>query len=92
MFRLPDDSLVVRLEDVDLQSVPEAYVHLVPKTDATMPGRRSVELGALKGNVGSSNYPVPDAVDVDPDVDWTVLVWCRPFASPVGAATQQPVG
>lgn len=92
VFRLPDGSLVVRLEDVDLQSVPEAYVHLVPKAEATRPGRRSLELGPLKGNVGSSNYRVPGEADVDPDAEWTVLVWCRPFASPVGAATQQPVG
>lgn len=68
------------------------YVHLVPNADARTPGNRSVELGALKGNVGSSNYPVPAGADADPDGDWTVLVWCRPFASPVGAATQQPVG
>jgi hypothetical protein len=91
VFRLPDDGLVVRLEDVDLQSVPEAYVHLVPRADATTPGRRSIDLGPLKGNVGSSNYRVPRRADVDPDRSWTVLVWCRPFASPVGAASQRPV-
>lgn len=90
VYRLPDGGLVVRLEDVDLQSVPEAYVHLVPGADATAPGRRSVDLGALKGNVGSSNYRVPADADIDVDRRWTVLVWCRPFASPVGAATQRP--
>lgn len=91
LYRLEDDSVVVRLEKVNLQSVPDAYVHLVPRADATAPGRRSVELGPLKGNVGSSNYPVPNRFTVDLDREWTVLVWCRPFASPVGAASQQPV-
>lgn len=92
IYRLPNESLVVRLEDVDLQNVPEAYVHLVPRADATRPGNRSVQLGPLEGNVGSSNYPVPTDADIDVDRRWTVLVWCRPFASPVGAATQRPVG
>jgi hypothetical protein len=61
-------------------------VHLVP------PGGRTPEdgigLGALKAERGSFNYALP--ADVDADQDWTVLVWCRPFATPIAASDHAP--
>ncbi len=92
VLRLPGGALLVRLEDVDLQSVPDAYVYLVPRADARSPVDGSLNLGPLAGNVGSSNYPLPSDADGIPAKPWTVLVWCRPFASPVGAAPQTPAG
>ena len=86
IYSLEDGSRIVRLDDVELQRVPEPYVYLVPGADQTAPVEGAVDLGALAGNVGSSNYPIPS--DVDLTGEWTVLVWCEPFASPVGAATQ----
>jgi hypothetical protein len=50
---------------------------------------RYVDLGELKGNIGSSNYPLP------PDVDLTQLssvsVWCERFAVSFAAAALEPV-
>lgn len=86
LYDLGEGQRIVRLEDVDLQRVPEPFVYLVPGAGATSPTSGSVNLGALKGNVGSSNYEVPADYDLSGPV--TVLVWCEPFASPVGAATQ----
>ncbi|MGI9018725.1 MAG: DM13 domain-containing protein [Euzebya sp.] len=90
IFQLPDGSRIVRLDQVDLQRVPEPYVYVVPSMGATAPLAGSVNLGALRGNVGSSNYTIPADYVLGPDV--TVLVWCEPFASPVGAATQTFAG
>jgi hypothetical protein len=74
--------LALRFEDVDIEGAPGPYVHLVP------PGGRTPEdgigLGALKAERGSFNYVLP--ADVDAGQDWTVLVWCRPFATPIAAS------
>jgi len=77
---------VLRFEgDTDIQNGPDLYVWLVPA-----PGYESgtpeafLDLGLLKGNVGAQNYELPD--DFDPDGDWTVLIWCRRFATPFAAA------
>jgi Electron transfer DM13 len=89
VYRLADGSHVVRLEDIDIQSGPDYFVHLVPGADRENPGG-GLDLGALKGNKGSQNYPIPPEVDVGGG-QFTVLVWCRAFAVPVANATQQPV-
>jgi hypothetical protein len=43
-----------------------------------------VPLGELAAERGSFGYVLPD--DVDVTRAWTVLVWCRPFATPVAAS------
>lgn len=88
VYDLGDGRRIVRLEDVDLQRVPDPYVYLVPGLDQSTPIAGSFDLGALAGNVGSSNYDIPPEADLNGD--WTVLVWCEPFSSPVGAASQTP--
>jgi hypothetical protein len=84
LYELADGSRVVRLEDVDIQNGPDLFVYLVPE-----PGQSDdaggVNLGRLKGNMGSANYPVP--ADVDTDDYATVLIWCRAFSTPFANAT-----
>ena len=84
LYELADGQRLVRLEDVDIQNGPDLFVYLVPQ-----PGQSdddgAVNLGRLKGNQGSHNYPVP--ADVDTDDFATVLVWCRAFATPFASAT-----
>jgi hypothetical protein len=91
LLRLPDESLVVRIEDLDTSDGPDLKVWL---TDAPVsPGvanagvfddGRWVDLGSLKGNRGSANYPVP------PDTDVaglnSVSIWCDRFNVSFGAA------
>jgi hypothetical protein len=96
VLELPDGSRVLRLEDLDTSNGPDLQVWI---TDApVIEGRdgwhvfddgRYVDLGELKGNIGSSNYPLP------PEVDLTQLssvsVWCERFAVSFAAAALEPV-
>jgi electron transfer DM13 len=43
-----------------------------------------VDLGDLKGNIGSQNYAIPAAVHLDRYR--SVVVWCRRFGVPFAAA------
>src|SRR5439155_10695500 len=88
IYRLPDGSFFVRLEEIETPRAPAVYVYLVPRADQTGP-EGNVDLGSLKGNQGSQNYVVPRTVDVSQY--HTVLLWCRRFTTPIAAATQSPV-
>jgi hypothetical protein len=81
-----DGQVVLRFEDVDVEGTPGPYVHLVPVGSRTPDG--GVPLGPLKAERGSFGYVVP--ADVDVGRSWTVLVWCRPFATPVAASDHTP--
>jgi Electron transfer DM13 len=96
VLELPDGSRVLRLEDLHTSNGPALHVWI---TDApVIEGRdgwgvfddgRYVDLGDLKGNIGSSNYPLP------PDVDLaqlsSVSIWCERFAVSFAAAALEPV-
>jgi Electron transfer DM13 len=96
VLELPDGSRVLRLEDLNTSNGPDLQVWI---TDApVIEGRdgwhvfddgRYADLGELKGNIGSSNYPLP------PEVDLTqmssVSVWCKRFAVSFAAAALEPV-
>ena len=49
---------------------------------------RYVDLGELKGNIGSSNYPLPP--DVDLAALTSVSIWCDRFDVSFGAAALEP--
>lgn len=92
VLRLADGSRVLRIEGLDTSNGPDLRVWL---SDAeVLPGRGGwfvfddgayLDLGALRGNRGDQNYPVPD--DVDLDVLTSVSVWCARFRVSFGAAT-----
>ncbi|HXV92968.1 MAG TPA: DM13 domain-containing protein [Pseudonocardia sp.] len=96
VLELADGSRVLRVEDLETSNGPDLKVWI---TDApVIPGRdgwgvfddgRYVDLGALKGNVGSSNYVLPPEVDLT-ELD-SVSIWCDRFNVSFGAAALQPV-
>jgi len=88
---LPDGSRVLRLEDLRTSNGPKLKVWL--SDQPVLPGRdgwyvfddgRRVDLGDLKGNIGSSNYALP--ADVDLAALPSVTIWCDRFSVSFAAA------
>ena len=81
VVELADGSRFVRLEDLDTSDGPDLRVYLTdqPVSDdwGVWDDGRYVDLGALKGNVGDSNYRIP--ADVDLSGFRTAVIWCRRF-------------
>lgn len=75
IYRLEDGSHVLRFEDFEVTNGPDLHVFLIPR-DGDMEGY--VDLGSLKGNIGSQNYEIPE--DVDVDRFGSVLIYCVPFS------------
>jgi hypothetical protein len=85
-FALPDESVVLRLENFDIDNGPDLRLYVVPGADQTTPSAASVYLGELRGNRGNQTYELPSGFDLTPG-DWTVLVWCEAFTVEFVAAT-----
>jgi hypothetical protein len=81
VVELDDGSRFVRLEDLDTSDGPDLRIYLTdqPPSDDwhVWDDGRFVDLGALKGNVGHSNYRLPDGLDLE--AYRTVVIWCRRF-------------
>jgi hypothetical protein len=89
IYRRPDGSYVVGLEDIDIEPGPDYQVYVVRGSDREEPGD-GTHLSGLRGNQGTQYYEVPaDAGEVGEG--WTVLVWCRAFGVPVANASPAAV-
>lgn len=77
----------LRFEDFATDNGPDLNVYLT-SADADAPADQFddqfVDLGDLKGNIGSQNYEIP--ADVDLEVFDTVVIWCVRFGVAFGAA------
>jgi hypothetical protein len=77
----------VRFEDFQTSNGPALKVYL-STAPANGPGDgfddRFVDIGDLKGNIGSQNYTIP--ADVRLDRYRSVVVWCKRFSVPFAAA------
>jgi len=74
---------VLRLEDDFVSdNGPDLNVYLASSGDDF--GDEYIDLGDLKGNIGSQNYEVP--ADVDLTVYDTVVIWCVRFGVGFGSA------
>jgi hypothetical protein len=95
VLRLADGSRVVRIEDLRTSDGPRLKVWLAaaPVIEGTggwfvFGDARHVDLGELKGNIGSSNYPVP--ADVDLAALPSLTIWCDRFDVSFAAAALIP--
>jgi hypothetical protein len=84
-----DGRRFLRFEGFETSNGPDLVVYLSSKAPAGPDDwygydRDFVDLGALKGNVGSQNYVVPGGVDLDRYS--TAVVWCRRFTVGFAAA------
>lgn len=82
VVELEDGTRFLRLEDLETSNGPDLRVILTdqPLSDdwQVWDDGELVDLGALKGNIGSSNYEIPASVDLG-DFQ-TAVIWCRRFS------------
>jgi hypothetical protein len=97
LLGMPDGSRVLRVADLQTSNGPLLKVFLtdapvLPGTDGwgVFDDGRWVDLGELKGNIGSSNYALP--VGTDPTGLTSVSIWCDRFNVSFGAAELVPTG
>ncbi len=88
IYRLSKDTHLVRLEDIKVTYGPGLHVllasHPAPAGPADLKGGY-LDLGALKGNIGSQNYPIPAGTDVS--IFKSVVIYCIPFHVVFATAT-----
>lgn len=95
ILELEDGSRVLRIENLDTDNGPDLKVWLsdAPVTEGprgwfAFDDGQYVDLGSLKGNMGSQNYVIPADVDL---ADLTsVAIWCDRFSVSFGAAELTP--
>jgi hypothetical protein len=80
IYQLADGSHVLRFEDFAATNGPDLHVilssHPAPTaSDEVMQGY--LDLGSLKGNIGSQNYPIPAGTDVSQFK--SAIIYCQPF-------------
>ena len=89
IYRTPDGSEVVRLEDLNVTNGPALHVvlstHPDPERSEQVKQEGYVDLGDLKGNRGNQNYPIPAGVDTS--IHKSVVIYCYPFAVVFSVAT-----
>jgi hypothetical protein len=92
VIELEDGSRFLRLEDLDTSNGPDLRVLLSDQPLSTdwdvWDDGVHVDLGALRGNLGSSNYELPD--DLDLSAFRTAVIWCRRFTVGFGVAPLEP--
>ena len=83
VLELEEDTRYLRLEDLETSNGPDLRVILTdqPLSDDwhVWDDGEVVDLGPLKGNIGSSNYEIPPSLDLG-DYE-TAVIWCRRFRS-----------
>jgi hypothetical protein len=87
-----DGRRFLRFEDFETSNGPDLLVYLSSKAPSGPDDwygydEDFVDLGPLKGNIGSQNYLIPEGVDLDRYA--TAVVWCRRFTVGFAAATLQ---
>lgn len=87
-----DGSRILRIENLETSNGPKLEVWLTdaPVIDGVDGWRvfddgKYLNLGALKGNIGSQNYVIP--TDTDLDEFSSISIWCERFSVSFGAAT-----
>lgn len=91
ILQYEDGSRILRIEDLNTSNGPKLEVWL---TDAPViegldgwrvfDDGKYINLGALKGNIGSQNYLIPEDVNLD---DFSsISIWCERFSVSFGAA------
>lgn len=94
LYRIGEDSHVLRLEDFRVTNGPDLHVlltnHADPQNQDDIHAEGYLDLGSLKGNIGSQNYEIPAGADIDAAA--SVVIYCQPFHVVFSVAPLQPPG
>lgn len=94
IFELGPGERVLRFEDFRVTNGPDLRVLLVnapnPEGHGDLDDAGYVELGKLKGNVGSQNYDIP--ADLPLSEAQSVVIYCKPFRVVFSVASLAQVG
>lgn len=81
IYRLPDGSHLLRLEEFRVTNGPDLRLllsaHPDPEDRDDLGAAGYTEVARLKGNVGSQNYALPAGLDVE--AAHSVVIYCKPF-------------
>ncbi len=81
IYEIAPGKRLLRLEDFMVTNGPDLRVLLVnapdPESHSDLDAAGYVELGKLKGNIGSQNYPIPANLDLAQAQ--SVVIYCNPF-------------
>ncbi len=94
LYRLDEDSHVLRFEDFRVTNGPDLHVlltyHADPESRDDLHAAGYVDLGSLKGNIGNQNYEIPAEADIGAAA--SVVIYCQPFHVVFSVAPLQPPG
>ena len=95
ILKYSDGSRILRIENLKTSNGPKLEVWL---TDAPViegldgwrvfDDGKFINLGALKGNIGSQNYSIPSEINLDEYS--SISIWCERFSVSFGAAALNP--
>jgi hypothetical protein len=91
ILKYSDGSRILRIENLNTSNGPKLEVWLTdsPVIEGLDGWRvfddgKYINLGALKGNIGSQNYVIPESANLD---DFSsISIWCERFSVSFGAA------
>lgn len=88
LYKLADNSYVLRLENFKVTNGPDLTVYLAKNADITEAAQVTegfLNLGKLKGNIGSQNYLIPAGTDLSEYN--SAVIWCELFGVLFSPAT-----
>ena len=82
IYELPNHSKILRFEDFRAANGPELHVVLSageePRSrEEVERGGLNLDLGLLKGNIGSQNYEIPPEIDLS--LYNSIVIYCQPY-------------
>lgn len=92
IYEFENGRRVLRFENFRVTNGPQLHVVLSPNEPTSILDSVGdyLDLGPLKGNIGSQNYEIPD--DVDLSQYKSVVIYCVPFRVVFSTATLEPMG
>jgi hypothetical protein len=90
LYQISDGTGLLRFENFEVTNGPDLHVFLTtvadPRSEDWHNGQE-LDLGSLKGNIGSQNYEIPAEVDLSQYK--SVIIYCVPFRVTFSTASLQ---